>query len=180
MNCRLLLAIATFCGVLTLARAESWVLEYARFHMDVPSADGGRILYSELGCSNCHEKTTELPIRKGPEIRGVGGRVQADWIRRFLTSPKTAHAGSTMPVLLGTNPDDIEAVVHYLGPLKPKNTTKPKIPTHFNASRGSELFHTVGCVACHEARETFVPEEGIPKPSESSYASNAFPQLAEK
>lgn len=180
MNRRLLLALATFCGLLTLARAEPLVLAYSRFHLDAPSADGGRILYNELGCSNCHGKNTELPMRQGPEIRGVVGRIQADWIRRFLTSPETAHPGSTMPALVGSNPDDIEAVVHYLGSLKPKNTTKPKIPTHVNAGRGSELFHTVGCVACHQARETFVPEEGIPKPSERSYASNAFPQLAEK
>ena len=84
-----------------------------------------------------------------------------------------------MPGLLAA--DDTEAVLNYLGTLKlPKAVAKPKKIGHVNAARGSELSHTMGCVACHAPGKDFTPPDGMPKAEEFTHRSVAFPNLAEK
>jgi cytochrome c2 len=176
-------AVFLFASLLAAVglRAEPLVVSFDRFHKDVPTAEGGLLLYNELGCANCHGAETGLPVRRGPELSGVTRRVQAAWLRKFLANPAAAHAGSAMPQLLAADkPEDIDAVVNYLGSLKPEPTAKTKPAGHVNAGRGGELFHTFGCVACHAPQADFTPPEGAPKDSEYTYRSVSFPNLGEK
>ncbi len=159
-------------------RAEPLVVGFERFHKDAPTAEGGRLLYNELGCANCHGGETGLPARRGPELSGVTRRVQVAWLRKFLASPSAAHAGSAMPQLLAA--EDVDAVVNYLGSLKPEPATKAKAVGDVNAARGGELFHTFGCVACHAPQADFTPLEGMPKDAEFTYPAVCFPNSAEK
>jgi len=176
-----LLTVLTSLGALVSpGHTEPIVTGYSRFHADAPSSEGGRLLFNELGCANCHVANTALPARKGPDIRGVTSRVHTDWLRRFLATPDATHQGSNMPSLLSQDAGDIEAVVHYLGSLKPSSTSKPKNPAHVNALRGEELFHTTGCVACHEPEKNFIPEDGLPDSSEHSHPSVKLPRISEK
>lgn len=162
-------------------RAEPLVVGFDRFHKDAPTAEGGRLLYNELGCANCHGGETGLPARRGPELTGLTRRVQAEWLKKFLANPAAAHTGSAMPQLLvADKPEDIEAVVNYLGSLKVESTAKSKPAGHVNAMRGGELFHTFGCVACHAPQADFTPPEGAPKDAEYIYRSVSFPNLGEK
>ena len=162
-------------------RAEPLVVGYDRFHTAQPTAEGGRLLFNELGCANCHGGETGLPARRGPELAGVTQRVRAEWLRTFLPNPSAAHEGTTMPHLLPQGDGAAtEAVLHYLGTLKPKAGAKPKPSKHVNAARGSELFHTLGCVACHAPGKDFHPPDGMPKASDFTHRSVAFPNLSEK
>jgi cytochrome c2 len=161
-------------------RAEPLVVGFDRFHAAAPTAEGGRLLYNELSCVNCHGGETGLPVRRGPDLSSVTRRVQAAWLRKFLTDPSAEHAGTAMPHLLPADkPDEVEAVLHYLGSLTPESVPKVK-PGDVNAPRGAELFHTLGCVACHAPKKDFSPPEGAPKDSDFKYPSVSFPNLKEK
>jgi cytochrome c2 len=180
MNPRFLLLLVMLILWVRSIEAESVVVGFSRFHSSAPSTSGGRLLFNELGCANCHPVSTSLPVRRGPEIQGITTRIDADWLRAFLADPESIHAGSTMPSVLSQKPEEIESVVHYLGSLKAKTEAKPKASSHVNAKRGEELFHTIGCVACHQAGKEFKPEDGFPADSERSYPSIAFPELKKK
>lgn len=146
------------------------------------SASDGHLLFSELGCANCHGPDLALP-RRGPELSGLVSRLRPEWVRHFLADPQVARPGSTMPALF-TGPDDprIEPVLHFLmsRPLPGKPAKKRDIGKDVNAERGSELFHTIGCVACHEPSADFQPPGGRPQPTEFTHPSIAFPDLAAK
>jgi mono/diheme cytochrome c family protein len=162
-----------------LVSAAPLVAAFERFHSKEASEDGGRLLFNELACVNCHQLKTGLPPRSGPSLAGVSARVNAAWLRSFLANPSGAHEGSGMPgVLHGYAGADVDAVVHYLGSLKPKSAAKPKAARHSNGFRGGELFHSIGCVACHAPRQKSeaaeAPDEGSP------IASVALPDLRAK
>ena len=178
-NFRNLPTVAFALLVLSAAtRAEPLVVVFDRFHAAKPSAEGGRLLFNELGCANCHGGEMGLPARRGPELTGVTQRVNADWLRKFLADPAAAHEGTAMPQLL--QKEDVEPVVNYLATLKPKATAKPKVLRHVNPALGKELFHKMGCVACHAPGKDFTPPDGMPKAGEFTHRSVAFPNLAEK
>jgi len=175
------------CGVAAFAvallhvaalRAEPLVVGFDRFHAAQPTVEVGRLLFNELGCANCHGGETGLPPRRGPGLNDVTQRVQAEWLRKFLANPSAAHEGTNMPHLLAKS--DVEPVMHYLGSLKPKPAAKPKPLRHVNAVLGGELFHTIGCVACHAPDKKFQPPDGLPKDSDFTHRSVSFPKLAEK
>ena len=51
-------------------------------------ADPGAILYSELGCANCHGGSSVAIPRKGPNLEGIIARVDHDWLISFLSEPE--------------------------------------------------------------------------------------------
>jgi len=171
-------------GIIFLAaslHAEPLVVAFDRFHASQVSAEGGRLLFNELGCANCHDVDTGLPQRLGPVLTDVAYRLQPEWLKAFLANPAAMRPGTTMPhALPAGDAQTAEAVVHYLTSLKPKAAPKTKALRQVNAARGQELFHTVGCVACHAPDPAFQPPEGAPAATDFTHRSIAFAQLGEK
>ncbi|MBI5773686.1 MAG: c-type cytochrome [Verrucomicrobia bacterium] len=160
--------------------AEPLIVAFDRFHAAQPTAEGGRLLYNELGCANCHGGDTGIPTRRGPVLTDVTARVQPDWLKKFLANPAAARAGTTMPHVLPANdPQAVEAVAHYLGSLRKAPISKKQIRV-VNFERGRELFHTIGCVACHEPDAEFQPPEGKPAATDFTHRSVAHAKLDEK
>lgn len=138
--------------------AAAVVMGYERFHSGEPTPEGGALLYSELGCVNCHGNPTVLTERQGPALTDVAARVERDWVSGFLREPSSVGGGSTMPGLFhGLDDSDVADVVAYLGQLGEAGSPSPA--AHMNATRGAVLFSEVGCAACHEPRSG--PADGL-------------------
>ena len=177
----MMLRAAILLGATALS-AEPLVTGFERFHASTPTAEGGRLLYNELGCVNCHGGETGLPALRGPALATVTQRVRSEWLRKFVADPAAVHPGTAMPQVLAKADDKtLVAIEHYLASLKPK--AAPKAPAkimHVNGGRGGELFNTLGCVACHAPGKDFVPPEGAPKASEFTHRSVDFGDLKAK
>ncbi len=177
----MMVRLALVLGAMTLY-AEPLVTGFERFHASTPTAEGGRLLYNELGCVNCHGGETGLPALRGPALATVTQRVRSEWLRKFIANPASVHPGTVMPQVLAKADDKtLVAIEHYLASLKPKTAAKgPAKILHVNGARGGELFNTLGCVACHAPGKDFVPPEGLPKSSEFTHRSVGFGDLKAK
>jgi len=171
---------AVFLAVAVSASAAPYVPAYERFHSDEPAAESGALLYSELGCANCHgsggpigQSGTGSSRHRHPSQRRMDPRLSRG-------SP-TRQTGDEHAVdVLRTGRSRIEPVLHYLlsVPVPGKTTKKADLGKHANAERGSDLYHTIGCVACHAPSPDFQPPGGSSKAEEFSYASVSFSDLS--
>ena len=177
----MMLRVAILLGAAALG-AEPLITGFERFHAATPSAEGGRLLYNELGCVNCHGGDTGLPALRGPALATVTQRVRSEWLRKFVADPASVHPGAVMPQVLAKAEDKtLVAIEHYLASLKPKAASKAAAKImHVNGGRGGELFNTLGCVACHAPGKDFIPAEGVPKASEFTHRSVGFGDLKAK
>lgn len=142
-----------------LAQAEPLVIGYERFHSETPSTVGGAILFSELGCANCHGGSKVVIPRSGPSLEDLSSRMNHEWVVKFLQNPEAGRKGSTMPHMTHSlTVMEIDDVVSYLSSLG--KGLKFKKARHANAERGSALYHEKGCVACHAPTEDFQGPQG--------------------
>ncbi len=136
---------------------------FERFHGDA-DADGdaqiagGRLLLGELNCLSCHKadaalKSHVLP-KQAPILDHIGGRVRAEYLREFLADPQHVKPGTTMPSMFSgldekEKQQQVEALTHFLA-----STGRPSEsgPQGSAIKRGEDLFHKVGCAACHNDR----------------------------
>lgn len=163
-------ASAFFCGHLQAhpLQAEpinhAFVYTFDQFHIptdpDESLVNGGLLLLGELNCTTCHAvpKSWEerLKPKPGPDLSAVGSRLDPDTLWLMIRSPQTRKKGTQMPGLFsGAEGDDekVEALVEYLTTLK---QDLPKVPSG-DVERGKELYHKVGCVACHEPAKDVRP-----------------------
>jgi mono/diheme cytochrome c family protein len=127
-----------------------------------PKADaarGGQLLLGELSCTRCHraESAAEAVLlpRQPPILDGVAARVRRSFLKKFLADPHGTKPGTLMPDVLAALPEQerskkVEELVHFLastGALKHERPEKKLILP------GRELYHRVGCVACHGTRD---------------------------
>jgi mono/diheme cytochrome c family protein len=119
----------------------------------------GRLLLGELRCVACHgpKEATQLLDRAAPNLADVGSRVAPDFLRKFIASPSLAHSGTTMPDLLAGESAEqrdkiAEAITHFLIAQSPRKFQSEK-PGGPDTSAGKDLFHTIGCIACHSPRD---------------------------
>jgi len=127
------------------------------------SAEGGFVLLSELGCVNCHASDDPAvqvsAARSGPILDEVGLRARGDWLAKFLSAPHGVKPGTTMPAVLDHLPEAekkqaVAALTSYLvGNLSPLERNGDRAA----AKRGGQLFHSIGCVACHAPRKDDAP-----------------------
>lgn len=118
----------------------------------------GELLIGELRCIACHgRKGAPAPLDKiAPDLSDVGSRVAPEYLRRFVATPSASHSGATMPNLLAAQTEDqrnkiADAITHFLVASSPRRFQREAI-SEKETSVGKDLFHTVGCIACHSPR----------------------------
>jgi mono/diheme cytochrome c family protein len=116
-------------------------------------AAAGQLLLGELNCLSCHSSADAGLLRKqAPILDHTGMRIRVGWLRKFLRDPHGVKPGTTMPVVFAGDPardEKVEALVHFLASTGSPRQERP----HTTAiGFGRELYHKVGCVACHGSR----------------------------
>ena len=129
-------------------------------------AQGGLLLLTEMNCVSCHAVPEawrgQLSQRGKIALDGVGSRLDEEAIAAFVKSPHERKPGTLMPGMFAGAADSksVEVITAYLASLKKAPKKFPK----GDADKGRELYHTVGCVACHApaAAAEYKPIEGAP------------------
>lgn len=117
-------------------------------------AKTGQVLIEELRCAACHEVPGLTAMKMAPDLSEAGSRLNLAYLKRYLADPHKVHPGTTMPDVLGGLPEVektkvSESISHYLMSLKRKVDDEAVLLG--KAERGREIYHEVGCVACHGA-----------------------------
>jgi hypothetical protein len=126
----------------------------------------GELLIAEYRCAACHSDAPRdvLFEKLAPELSNVGSRIAPSYLRRFLASPTSMHANTRMPDLLTEKSESerkliANALTHFLVSQSSEGF-RSKLDEVPNVDQGKELYHTVGCVVCHGAKEP--PTESPP------------------
>ncbi len=163
---------------------HAYVFNFDQFNLpedpDEHVIEGGYLLLAELNCTACHAAPKawqeRLAPKQGPILNGVGSRLDADQLWLFIRSPQYRKKGTQMPGMFAGEEGDaakVEALVEYLSSLKQDT---PKMPAG-DGAHGKELYHKVGCVACHEPGSDFRPEK-VPAEMEVEKPGNASVPIA--
>jgi cytochrome c2 len=114
----------------------------------------GQLLLSELNCTGCHQSAGALVSHKqAPILDNVASRIRVSWLRKFLHDPQAMKPGTTMPNLFAQDSEKdqkIESLVHFLASTGPLKQERPDLK---GIIVGRNLYHQVGCVACHGPRD---------------------------
>jgi len=181
MMVRLLAGVMLLWTASIDAAEPPFVAGFDRFveHKEISPETGGRLLLTELSCTACHKTEREdLQPKGGPNLNGIGTRVRFDWLRRYLSDSHQVKPGSTMPDLLSglqglEKQQTIDALASCLSTLietypEVKGSGAKPVPFQFwlkgNPTRGEKLYHSIGCVACHEPDPDYETAERKPTP----------------
>ncbi len=124
-----------------------------------PDTDPGELLVSELNCAACHHASDaerlRLNSRQSPVLGKTGLRQTPQYLRKYLNDPAGAKPASTMPDQLrhlsgNEKNETVEALVHYLVSEQDNTAQIGAAAEDYLIKQGRTLYHTVGCVACHE------------------------------
>ncbi len=182
LQCRLLIATATTLFAVAIANASPPLVSgYDRYgkHDELSPRVSGQLLISSLNCTACHQaKLSRLNPVGAPNLAGAGVRLRKEWLRSFLMHPQNEKPTTTMPDILAgvaesERDDVVESLVAFLmsqqQPFqKLKGSGRRPVPRLFwdrgDADSGRHLYHTIGCVACHEPDEDYETVETKPSP----------------
>ena len=115
------------------------------------SADEGERLFTERGCHGCHAVAADehSVSPRVPHLAGIGSKVTAEWLDRWIADPKAYNADTAMPKVSLTDAER-HAVVAYLLTLKRAEPLPPAPdPAAFNAADGKQLVKQYECAGCH-------------------------------
>src|SRR5690606_28324557 len=133
--------------------------------------DPGELLLGELNCIACHGGSDDLRDRlsskQPPALGEAGARLTPQILKAFLTAPHAEKPGTTMPDVLATLParekrEVVDDLVHYLASLGEADAGPAIAAEPFKLEQGKRLYHSVGCVTCHEPFEPPTGASAIP------------------
>ncbi len=139
----------------------------------IPQELQGIVLLREFNCSACHaDDVTDMPLsaKRAPDLVRSAGLIDPHFVRRFIAAPLTVKPGTTMPDVMSGLPEAerqaaATEITHYLTSLSDQSFQVQPVDAG-RIQPGRDLFHTVGCVACHSPRDDrereLLPESSVP------------------
>ncbi|WP_035612258.1 c-type cytochrome [Haloferula sp. BvORR071] len=130
----------------------------------------GRLLMAENHCTKCHVddidgKSAMNPLfqESAPIIVMSGGRLNEEWVARWIADPSALRHDARMPALVdASTPEgkqqaaDLAAYVMTL-----KGAPAPAAPDKALAEKGGGHFHRLGCAACHTSPGAAPAEDSV-------------------
>ncbi len=126
----------------------------------------GLVLIQQMNCVACHKSDSIQALvtaKKAPQLKWSAKWLNPEFLKEFIANPHTVKPGTTMPDMLGhldeaTRTNTAEAITHFL--VSNANNAFQTQPIDVDSvRRGYELFHAVGCVACHSPRNEDASEQ---------------------
>jgi cbb3-type cytochrome oxidase cytochrome c subunit len=137
---------------------------------DAPTFNAGMRLVERYGCYGCHkindhfEKLTKEK-KPGPALTRVAGKLNPEWVRKFIWDPQSYRPSSLMPrfwknhnnsdpASLERGAVEVDSITHYI--FKKSGSYEPiKLASQSESSiqKGKELVGSVGCLACHAVND---------------------------
>jgi putative heme-binding domain-containing protein len=120
----------------------------------------GLVLLKQFNCAGCHRddvSPNSVPVNPGPNLTWSGGHVNPHYMQKFIADPAQVKPQTGMPDLMAGLSDEQRhslalELTHYIVSLSEQSFRKQPVDDEA-AVRGRELFHSVGCVACHSPRD---------------------------
>jgi putative heme-binding domain-containing protein len=128
----------------------------------------GLVLMQKHNCVACHGSSSQQTMvdpKQPPQLQWSAKHLNPEYLQDFIANPSKVHPGTTMPDLL-TRLDDSERQetaksISVFLTSKFGNQFKFVKLDPSRIQSGHELFHSVGCVACHSPRKTTGEEESL-------------------
>lgn len=146
---------------------------------------GGRLLLAELNCTACHQPepalAAHLITRQPPLLEGIANRMLPEYAVKFIADPHGTKPGTLMPDLFAAMPASerrsaVRALVSFLFAAgRPREQSGNR---QF-AKNGEQLFHQIGCFACHEPRHGAQVAAGTSVPLADLKAKYTIASLAD-
>ncbi len=157
--------IASLASTTAFAADGVVVPAYQRFRSEhLNSVDAGRLLISELNCQSCHGNFAGQIVapRQAPILTQIGERTNAEYLKKYIRDPQALKPGTAMPSIASIKSDATvaEAIAAFLSQGK---SWRPAGVSAGAVRRGEELFHSVGCAACHGDQREVTAIEAIRK-----------------
>ena len=121
---------------------------------------------AKYSCGSCHETTKKIRgPKQGPNLRWSAANLNPEYLHAHVQDPQGTKPGTSMPSMMDhLKPDQrrraADHLTHFL-----VSTSDNKYQTEAidpaSAQRGSTLFGSVGCVACHSPRSNSADELAI-------------------
>lgn len=121
----------------------------------------GRALFARHLCVRCHQSSTPwgaeaMPelAASGPDLDGLGKRVQRAWLTDYLQNPRAFLPDGSMPRVLDADPhraaqQAADLAAFLLNEAAPGPPPSPSAPVTALAAEGDRWFAFFGCLACH-------------------------------
>ena len=150
-----------------MAYAEAMCAKCHKGVVDIPNAhklNRGRELVETLGCYGCHRIGGFEDLRKvGPDLRRIRGKLDRDWVAKWVHNPKDFRPTTKMPRIFDLSNTDspkdrmrnaalVNGIAAYLFE-KAEVSRSPDPPVAGDTIRGKALVERVGCRGCHVVGE---------------------------
>ncbi|MEP3479462.1 MAG: c-type cytochrome [Fuerstiella sp.] len=150
--CCLLVAFSTLNSTLAELPTDRVIVPgYERFRaQQLSQVEAGNLLLSELNCTSCHQPSSSsaIPTRSAPVLTDVANRIQPEHLQQYIADPFGTKPGTAMPQVLHgqTTEQQAKAITHFLAN---HSTVIPTAVSTDSVKKGQQLFHSLGCAACH-------------------------------
>ncbi|RCS54279.1 hypothetical protein DTL42_03800 [Bremerella cremea] len=132
----------------------------------------GRTLVATRQCFACHAPggaidaaqfaMPELQMR-APDLTAASGRLNADWIARWVLDPHALRDSATMPKLLDPKSPKDQQTAADLAAFLAGDSHPASVPTSEQQEQqvevGELLFEDLGCIACHRLNDPTEEDE---------------------